>query len=74
MLSQKDIIGLETLNYFQEQEKREYEAMVEANRLYMKPKEEKYEEFKNAMLQYGDFSEEELKEMFEAEMLVENDL
>jgi len=33
-----------------------------------------YEEFKKDMLQYGDFSEEELREMYEAEMLAEMDL
>ena len=33
-----------------------------------------YEEFKKDMLQYGNFSEEELREMYEAEMLAEMDL
>ena len=33
-----------------------------------------YENFKKDMLQYGDFSEEELMEMFESEMLIEHDI
>lgn len=35
---------------------------------------ERYKEFKEFMLQYGNFTEEELKEMFEAEMLAELDI
>lgn len=30
-----------------------------------------YEDFKKELSQYGDFTEEEYKEMFEAEMMVE---
>lgn len=30
-----------------------------------------YEDFKKELSQYGDFTEEELKEMYEEEMLVE---
>lgn len=33
-----------------------------------------YESFREEMLQYGDFSEEELKEMYDSEMLAECDL
>lgn len=33
-----------------------------------------YEEFKNVMGEYGDFTEEELKEMYAAEMRAEYDI
>lgn len=33
-----------------------------------------YETFKEEILKYGDFSEEEIKAMYEAEILVEKDL
>lgn len=71
MLSQKDIIAFESLNYFEEQERREREVMEELDRLY---ENKGYEKFKKDMLQYGDFTEEELQEMWESEMLVEHDL
>ena len=71
MLSQKDIIAFESLNYFEEQERREREVMKELDRLY---ENKGYEKFKKDMLQYGDFTEEELQEMWESEMLVEHDL
>lgn len=71
MLSQKDIIAFESLNYFEEQERREREVMEELDRLY---ENKGYEKFKKDMLQYGDFTEEELREMWESEMLVEHDL
>lgn len=71
MLSQKDIIVFESLNYFEEQERREREVMEELDRLY---ENKGYEKFKKDMLQYGDFTEEELQEMWESEMLVEHDL
>lgn len=34
----------------------------------------RYEEFKEEMLKYEDFTEEELQEMYEAEMIAEQDL
>ena len=71
MLSQKDIIAFESLNYFEEQERREREVMEELDRLY---ENKGYEKFKKDILQYGDFTEEELQEMWESEMLVEHDL
>ena len=33
-----------------------------------------YQEFKNFLLQFEDFSEEELQEMYEAEKIAERDL
>lgn len=33
-----------------------------------------YERFKSEMLKYDNFTDEELQEMWEAELLVENDL
>lgn len=33
-----------------------------------------YQNFKEDMLQYGNFTEEELREMFESEMLIEHDI
>lgn len=74
MMNNNDINALESLKYFEDMERREYEAQVEYNRLCMTPNERKYEEFKQEMLKYDNFSEEELREMFEAEMLVENDI
>lgn len=63
-----DINILESLNYFNEQQEQEEQRMREYNNMV------KYQQFKEEMLKYGDFSEEELMEMFEAEMLVEYDL
>lgn len=37
----------------------------------MKSYEERFDEFKKDMSEYGDFSEEELKELFEEEMQVD---
>ena len=59
---------LESLNYFNEQQEQEEQRMREYNNLL------KYQQFKEEMLKYDNFSEEELMEMFEAEMLVEQDL
>lgn len=59
---------LESLKYFNEQQEMEEQRMREYNNLL------KYQQFKEEILKYGDFSEEELMEMFEAEMLVEQDL
>ena len=35
---------------------------------------EEYKQFKKEMLQYQSFTEDELREMYEAELLAENDL
>lgn len=68
MLNQHDIHMLESLNYYNEQQETERKAMRDYNQLV------RYQQFKADMLQYGDFTEEELQEMWEAEQLVEHDL
>ena len=74
MMNMNDINTLESLRYFEDQERKAYEARVASNMLYMTLDEQRYEEFKREMLKYENFTEEELREMFEAEMLVENDI
>ena len=71
MLNQHDINIFESLNYFEEQQRREREVLKELDKLY---ENKGYEKFKKDMLQYGDFTEEELQEIWEAEMLIEQDL
>ena len=68
MLSQNDIHMLESLNYFNEQQEIERKLTQDYNHLI------EYQEFKREMLKYENFTEEELQEMWEAEMLVEHDL
>ena len=63
-----NIAEFESLKYFEEEQAKEMERMREYNNLI------KYQEFKAEMLKYEDFTEEELIEMWEAEMLVEQDL
>lgn len=68
MLNQYDIIVLESLNYFNEQEDQERKAMKDYEQLL------KYQEFKREILQYGYYPDEVIQEMWEAEQLVEHDL
>ena len=63
-----NIAEFESLKYFEEEQRKEMERMREYNNLV------RFQEFKAEMLKYEDFTEEELIEMWEAEMLVEQDL